>query len=92
MSEPVLTPRDYEASAASQPDEPVGGMIPPRKGPRTKIEGFSMRILATSGIVAVATVLGATLVAANVAGWIVGLTVGLVSVVLAAVLWSSKQL
>lgn len=51
-----------------------------------------MRVLATSGIIAVATALGAVLVSRNVAGWIVGLTVGLTSVILAAVLWSSRQL
>jgi len=39
-----------------------------------------------------ATALGAVLVSNDVAGWIVGLAVGLTSVVLAAVLWSSRQL
>ena len=39
-----------------------------------------------------ATILGAVLVSQSVAGWIVGLAVGLTSVILAAVLWSSRQL
>jgi hypothetical protein len=51
-----------------------------------------MRVLATSGIIGIATALGAVLVANDVAGWIVGLAVGLTSVVLAALLWSSRQL
>jgi len=51
-----------------------------------------MRVLATGGIIGIATVLGAVLVAQNVAGWIVGLAIGLTSVVLAALLWSSRQL
>jgi hypothetical protein len=51
-----------------------------------------MRVLATGGIIGIATVLGAVLVSQSVAGWIVGLSVGLTSVILAALLWSSRQL
>jgi uncharacterized membrane protein len=36
--------------------------------------------------------LGAILVGQDVAGWIVGLVIGLISVILAAMLWSSRQL
>ena len=43
-------------------------------------------------IVGIATILGAVLVSQDVAGWIVGLAVGLTSVILAALLWSSRQL
>lgn len=68
------------------------GMIPARTRRRTKVERGSMRVLATGGIIGIATLLGAVLVAQDVAGWIVGLAVGLTSVVLAAVLWSSRQL
>ena len=68
------------------------GMIPARTRRRTKIERGSMRILATGGIIGIATLLGAVLVSQDVAGWIVGLAVGLTSVILAAVLWSSRQL
>jgi hypothetical protein len=67
-------------------------MLPARLRRPTKLERGSMRVLATGGIVGLATVLGAVLVSQDVAGWIVGLTVGLTSVVLAAVLWSSRQL
>jgi len=48
--------------------------------------------VATGGVVGIATILGAVLVSQDVAGWIVGLAVGLTSVTLAAVLWSSRQL
>jgi hypothetical protein len=37
-------------------------------------------------------VLGAILDSQDVAGWIMGLVVGLTSVILAALLWSSRQL
>ena len=51
-----------------------------------------MRTLATGGIIGVAVALGAVLVGQDVAGWIVGLVIGLTSVILAALLWSSRQL
>jgi hypothetical protein len=72
--------------------DPVQGMIPGRSRRRTKVERASMRTLATGGIIGIATALGAVLVSNDVAGWIVGLAVGLTSVILAAVLWSSRQL
>jgi len=51
-----------------------------------------MRVIATGGIIGIAVIMGAVLVDQEVAGWIVGLAVGLTSVVLAALLWSSRQL
>ena len=51
-----------------------------------------MRLVAPSGIVGIAVALGAVLVGQDVAGWIVGLVTGLTTVILAALLWSSRQL
>ena len=51
-----------------------------------------MRVIATGGVIGIAVTLGAVLVGQDVAGWIVGLVVGLTSVILAALLWSSRQL
>jgi hypothetical protein len=67
-------------------------MVPGRERRRTKLERGSMRLIATGGIIGIATLLGAVLVGQDVAGWIVGLAVGLISVLLAALLWSSRQL
>jgi hypothetical protein len=67
-------------------------MVPGRARRRTKLERGSMRLLATGGIIGVAVALGAVLVGQDVAGWIVGLVIGLTSVILAALLWSSRQL
>jgi hypothetical protein len=72
--------------------EPPQGMVPARERRRTKVERGFMRLIATGGIIGVAVVLGAVLVGQDVAGWIVGLVVGLTSVILAALLWSSRQL
>ena len=68
------------------------GMVPGRERRSTKIERALMRVVATGGIIGIAVVLGAVLVNQDVDGWIVGLVIGLTSVILAAVLWSSQQL
>jgi hypothetical protein len=83
---------DGTASPAPSTAQHAEGMIPTRTRRATKLERGSMRALATGGIIGVATLLGAILGAQDVAGWIVGLVVGLTSVILAAVLWSSRQL
>ncbi|MBN1527827.1 MAG: hypothetical protein JW895_02130 [Thermoleophilaceae bacterium] len=69
-----------------------GTMIPARGRRRFRAESVLMRLVATAGIVALGVLLGAILVSADVQGWIVGLVVALISVVLAGVLWSSRQL
>jgi hypothetical protein len=68
------------------------GMLPARARRRTGIERGFMRLVATAGILGVAVALGAILVSQDVAGWIVGLVIGVTSLVLAALLWSSRQL
>jgi hypothetical protein len=77
---------------SDQAPEHPQGMVPGRARRRTKVERGFMRLIATGGIVGIAVLLGAVLVGQDVAGWIVGLVVGLTSVVLAALLWSSRQL
>jgi hypothetical protein len=67
-------------------------MIPARERRRFKAESVLMRLVATAGIVALGVLLGTILVSADVDGWIVGLVVAIVSVVLAGVLWSSRRL
>ncbi len=67
-------------------------MIPGRDRRRLKLESLLMRLVATGGVVGVGVALGAILVSQDVQGWIVGLAVALVSVVLSAVLWSSREL
>jgi hypothetical protein len=68
------------------------GMVPARERRRTKVERGAMRLIATGGIIGIAVALGAILVGQDVAGWIVGLVIGLTTVILAALLWSSRQL
>jgi hypothetical protein len=72
--------------AASSP-----GMLPTRKG-RGVLERTFVRVIATGGIVGICVAIAAIMASSNSAGWIIGLVVSLVSVVLAAVLWSSRVL
>lgn len=83
---------EANASSTNAPTtETAAGMIPGRARRRTAFERVSMRVLSTGGVIGLATALGAVLGAQDVAGWVIGLAVGLTSVVLAAVLWSSRQ-
>jgi hypothetical protein len=82
---------------ADSPD-PTTGDLPVNRGflsdrpERRTFESVFARLVATAGIVGVGTALGAILIAANVAGWITGLAVSIVTVALAAVLWRSRRL
>src|ERR687892_829561 len=80
--------RERESRRRERPQ----GMVPGRERRRTGIERGAMRAIATGGIVGIGVVLGAVLVGQDVAGWIVGLVVSVVSIMLAALLWSSRQL
>jgi hypothetical protein len=97
VSGPEPEPEIVEPQLEIAPDpaprrERPQGMVPGRGRRGTRIERVSMRVLATGGIIGIDVILGAVLVDQAVAGWIVGLVVGLASVILAAVLWSSRQL
>ena len=74
---------------AASGDEPT--FIPAHRR-RLGIESFFVRVVATGGIVGIGTALAAILGSQDVAAWIIGLAVAAVSVVLAAVLWSSRTL
>jgi hypothetical protein len=67
-------------------------MLPARERRPFGVERLLMRLIATCGIVGIGVALGAILVSSKVDGWITGLVVAIVSVVLSAILWSSRQL
>jgi hypothetical protein len=72
-------------------EKPRGVMIPNRRD-RLPLEAPLMRIVATAGIVGIAVVIAAIMGSQDSQGWLIGLVVSLVSLVLAAVLWSSRRL
>ena len=92
LEEPIEVESARESSGDDDEAPGTQGMIPGRRHRRNAFERISMRILATGGIIGLDVALGAILVANHVRGWIDGLVIGLVSVVLAAILWSSRQL
>lgn len=67
-------------------------MLPGRERRRFIGERLIVRLVATCGVVGIGVALGAILVSSKVQGWITGLVVAGVSVVLSAILWSSRQL
>lgn len=90
---PNETGQDTAADAAAPPNPGErGNMLPGRQGRRFAIERGLVRLVATAGIVGIGVLLGAILASNKVQGWITGLVVAIVSVVLAGLLWSSRQL
>ncbi len=88
---------DVGGGATSVPPADVGGrggqnMLPERKHRRLGAERFLVRLIATAGIVGIGVAIAAVMVSSKSQGWIVGLVVAIVTVVLSAVLWSSRQL
>jgi hypothetical protein len=88
---PAATPVEGEVVAPAVSREVDAGFLPTRPA-RFGSESVLVRVIATIGVVAIGTVVGAVLVANSVAGWITGLVVASVSVALAAVLWRSRRL
>jgi hypothetical protein len=93
-----FTPRDTEPAeqpatgADETPQAPGANMLPERQGRRFVVERVLIRLVATGGIVGIGVLLGAVLSSSNVQGWVMGLVIALVTVVLSALLWSSRQL
>ena len=83
---------DVGADDSTSGDTPVTGGFLSERPERQSFESVFARLVATAGIVGVGTALGAILIAANVAGWISGLVVSIVTVALAAMLWRSRRL
>ncbi|MGE5617347.1 MAG: hypothetical protein ACM3UX_00260 [Candidatus Woesearchaeota archaeon] len=82
--------RPTNAPANAPGDE--GNMLPRRRNRRSAVERGFVRLVATGGIIGIGVGLGAILASSKVQGWIIGLVVAVVSVVLAGLLWSSRTL
>jgi len=92
--EPLVSP----APQAAEPAPPTKGrrrggrnMLPERDR-RSPPERLLVRLIATCGIVAIGVAIAAIMQSSHSHGWLIGLVVAIVSVVLAAVLWSSRVL
>ncbi len=85
---------EAEVPAADQDplDAPAVPFLERRSAPRMRIESLFVRLIATSGIVGVSVAIAAIMGTFSVQAWIIGLVASAVSVVLAAILWSSRTL
>lgn len=91
--EPPLepTPPETAETSAPSPGRGPGVMIPERSG-RSAVETFLMRVVATAGIIGIGVAIAAIMHSQKSQGWLIGMVVSIVSVVLAAILWSSRRL
>ena len=95
IERPGETAPEPAASSEQPPPErrhDEGGPFLPNRAARLRVESFAMRIVATAGIVGIGVAVAAILGTQDVKAWIIGLVVSLLSVLLAAVLWSSRTL
>jgi hypothetical protein len=95
LSRPVSEPSEAasrSARRAERRNEPPSPNMLPARHNRGVLERTFVRVIATGGIVGICVAIAAIMASSNSAGWIIGLVVSLVSVVLAALLWSSRVL
>ena len=86
-------PAEHEArSEPTALDAPAVPFLDRRMHVRPRVESAFVRLVATSGIVGICVAVAAILGSQSVQAWIIGLVASVVSVVLAAILWSSRTL
>jgi hypothetical protein len=93
-TQPDVEREGRRAERGAHPDaatEQPGVMIPTRRK-RLPLETTLMRFVATAGIIGIGVAIAAIMASQHSQGWVIGLVVSIVSVVLAAVLWSSRRL
>lgn len=81
-----------EAPSGHAEHEPSRNMLPGRERRRSRVERLIVRLIATAGVVAIGVAIAAIMVSSKSQGWVVGLVVSIVTVVLSALLWSSRML
>jgi len=79
------------AGRGSEAQDRPGVMIPNRRR-RLPGEAPLMRTVATAGIIGIGVAIAAIMTSQHSQGWLIGLVVSVVSVVLALLLWSTRRL
>lgn len=96
--EPLVQPAPAPSGSGAGGSGPGRGrrgganMLPERERRRSLPERLLVRLIATAGIVGIGVAIAAIMVSGHDQGWMVGLVVSIVSVVLAGILWSSRSL
>jgi hypothetical protein len=83
------TPASEERPPAQAPSR---NMLPGRERRRSRFERLIVRLVATCGVVGIGVAIAAIMVSSKSQGWVVGLVVSIVTVILSALLWSSRML
>lgn len=98
-SAPLASPGVGERAAVESYEPPRSGRgshgstnMLPQDRRRSPVERLLVRLIATCGIVGIGVAIAAIMVSSKSQGWVVGLVVSIVSVILAALLWSSRML
>lgn len=81
-----------DSAQADDLDAPAVPFIGRRGHRRRGLESIFIRFVATGGVIGIGVAAAAIMGTQDVAAWIIGLVVSVLSVVLAAVLWSSRTL
>ena len=87
-----LLPAPEQPSEPEPLDAPAVPFLERRSAPRRRFESLFVRLIATSGIVGVSVAIAAIMGTFSVEAWIIGLVASALSVVLAAILWSTRTL
>lgn len=90
----VDEPAEPEGQAAGPDplDAPAVPFLDRRSRARPLAESAFVRLVATTGIVGICVAIAAILGTQSIHAWVIGLVVSVVSVILAAILWSSRTL
>ena len=83
---------EREARRAERSAERRPGVMIPSRRKRLPLEAPLMRLVATAGIVGIAVVVAAIMGSQDSQSWLIGLVASIVSLALAALLWSSQRL
>jgi len=84
--------RRHAREEAREPREERPGVMIPNRRKRLPLEAPLMRLVASAGIVGIAVAIAAIMGSQGSQEWLIGLVVSVVSLLLAAVLWSSRRL
>src|SRR3954451_20662262 len=87
-----LDARRHAREEAREPRAERPGVMIPNRGKRLPLEAPLMRLVASAGIVGIAVAIAAIMGSQGSQAWLIGLVVSVASLVLAAVLWSSRRL
>ena len=84
--------RRHAREEAREPQAQRPGVMIPNRRKRLPLEAPLMRLVASAGIVGIAVAIAAIMGSQGSQEWLIGLVVSVVSLLLAAVLWSSRRL